>query len=156
MFSYTDLHGNGVELSFKKNAFALTPSHVLVLAKMNGKWLLTKHRVRGLEFPGGKQEENETLEQAAEREVMEETGATIEDIRWFATYVVQQKPAFGKAVFLANVTKVEEREWMETEGAVFLTDDELMSCEMLSFHMKDVGMQKILEKVREREDQWSY
>lgn len=157
MFSYTDLNGHGVDLSFKKDAFALEPTHVLVLAKYEGRWLLTKHRERGYEFPGGKQEPDETLIEAAIREVYEETGAYLEQLTWLATYVVQQNPPFGKAVYIANVTSLaSDYERHETEGAVLMTDDELLSCEQLSFHMQDSGMKKILEKVSELEDKWHY
>ncbi len=157
MFSYTDLNGHGVDLSFKKDAFSFDPTHVLVLAKFEGRWLLTKHPQRGYEFPGGKQEAGETLIEAAIREVYEETGAHINDVMWLATYVVQQKAPFGKAVYIANVTSLDMNyKKHETEGAVLMTDEELLGCEQLSFHMRDGGMKKILEKVSELEDKWHY
>lgn len=157
MFSYTDLNGYGVDLSFKKDAFHFTPTHVLVLAKQQGRWLLTKHPERGYEFPGGKQEAGETLIDAAKREVYEETGARIDDVTWLATYVVQDEKPFGKAVYIANVASVDLHHPLhETEGAVWMTDDELLHCETLSFHMRDAGMKKILEKVSELEDKWRY
>lgn len=157
MFSYTDLNGYGVDLSFKKDAFHFTPTHVLVLAKQQGRWLLTKHPKRGYEFPGGKQEAGETLVEAAKREVYEETGAHISNVTWLATYVVQEAHPFGKAVYVADVTTM-DRDYPlhETEGAVLMTDDELLHCDELSFHMRDVGMKKILEKVSELEDKWRY
>jgi mutator protein MutT len=36
-----------------------------------------------LEFPGGKVEENETVEEAAMREVMEEVGVQVEGLRFY-------------------------------------------------------------------------
>lgn len=152
MFTYTDLNGFGVELSFKKGVFPIKPTHVLMLAKYQGKWLLTDHPKRGIEFPGGKMENGETLENAAKREVYEETGAVIEELQWLATYYVQGENPFAKAVFLANVKEMNEQFTLhETNGAVFMTDDELYYAENLSFYMKDLGMKKMLEKVRERE-----
>lgn len=152
MFTYTDLNGNGVELSFKKAVFPIEPTHVLVLAKYEGKWLLTDHPKRGIEFPGGKMEKEETLENAAKREVYEETGALIKNIEWLATYYVQSTESFAKAVFLANVQELDENfQLHETNGAVWLSDEELHHAQNLSFYMKDLGMKKILEKVRERE-----
>lgn len=152
MFTYTDLNGYGVELSFKKGAFPVTATHVLMLAKYEGKWILTKHPKRGIEFPGGKQEPNETLEQAAIRECYEETGAKITSVEWFATYYVQDEEPFAKAVFIAKAEAMEQQVTLhETNGAVLLTDDELEVAENLSFYMKDLGMKKMLEKVRERE-----
>ncbi|MGX9135663.1 RNA deprotection pyrophosphohydrolase [Rummeliibacillus sp. JY-2-4R] len=155
MFTYTDLNGNGCELSFKKNAFSISPKHVLVLAKFEGKWLLTEHPKRGVEFPGGKVEAGETLEEAAKREVMEETGVEITDIEWLATYMVQETIPFTKAVFTATVQSIDHNHPnKETNGAILMTEEEFLENRQLSFHMKDLGMKKILEKVSEREDKW--
>ena len=155
MFTYTDLNGNGCELSFKKNAFSIEPKHVLVLAKYEGKWLLTDHPKRGYEFPGGKVEKGETIEDAAKREVFEETGASIGHLEWFATYMVQEQMPFTKAVFTATVEMIDRNHPnLETKGLILMTEDELLTNEQLSFYMKDMGMRKILEKVSEREDKW--
>jgi len=148
MFTYTDLNGYGVELSFKKGAFSIDPKHVLMLSKYEGKWLLTEHPTRGVEFPGGKVEEGESLEEAAAREVLEETGAVMGNFEWLATYYVQCEKPFAKAVFYGQVEKFEAGfEKRETNGAVFLTDEELVAHKNLSFYMKDLGMTKMLEKV---------
>ncbi|ARJ38186.1 hypothetical protein SporoP8_04305 [Sporosarcina ureae] len=141
MLKFEDLQGAHVELTFGPNLHQIESRHVLVIIKHDNRWLLTKHRIRGIEFPGGKAELGETIEQAAIRETLEETGVTIENIHSFAEYVVFTDPPFCKAVFTGDITHVEkEFTLMETEGVVWMTDAELDACTELSFHMKDRGM----------------
>ena len=87
-YLFNDLNGGRVELTFGENRFGMPARHVLVVLKHNGKWLLTRHSIRGIEFPGGKAEDGETIEEAAIRETIEETGVTITDPVKFAEYVV--------------------------------------------------------------------
>ncbi|PIC74989.1 NUDIX domain-containing protein [Sporosarcina sp. P17b] len=144
MLKFEDLQGANVELTFGLNSHQIESRHVLVLIKHNERWLLTKHRIRGIEFPGGKAEWGETIEQAAIRETMEETGVTIENVHSFAEYVVFTDPPFCKAVFTGDITHIEKNfTLMETEGAVWMTDAELDACTELSFHMKDRGMSEL-------------
>ena len=118
--------------------------HVLVVIKHEGKWLVTRHTIRGIEFPGGKAENGETIVDAAIRETIEETGVTVTDLVKFAEYVVVSNLTFCKAVFTGKVSRIEENpKLFETEGALWLTDEELANCDELSFHMKDAGMTEI-------------
>jgi len=55
MLTFTDYYHNQVELSFTYYPFSDTPLHVWVVARYGDKWVLTKHKQRGLEFPGGKE-----------------------------------------------------------------------------------------------------
>ena len=51
-------------------------TRVVCVCKYNNKWLFSKHKERKTwEIPGGHIEENETWQQAAKRELFEETGA---------------------------------------------------------------------------------
>lgn len=51
-------------------------TRVVCVCKYKNKWLFAKHKERGTwEIPGGHIEENETWQQACERELFEETGA---------------------------------------------------------------------------------
>lgn len=146
MLKFKDLNGLDVHLSFDKNRFNIKKEHVLIVLKHKGKWLLTEHPSRGIEFPGGKKELNETIEEAAIRETIEETGVTIENSQEMAAYIVHDIPPFCKAVFTGTVASIDEHhEPHETIGAVWMTDEELNHCHNLSFHMKDEGMTKIRE-----------
>lgn len=144
ILTFKDLNGIQVELTFSEKNCGLAARHVLVVLKNDEKWLLTKHKIRGIEFPGGKAEDGETIEEAAIRETIEETGVTIRNLVKFAEYVVRSEEPFCKAVFTAEIATIEENPMLyETEGAYWLTDNELDLCENLSFHMKDQGMSAI-------------
>ncbi|PKH08678.1 RNA deprotection pyrophosphohydrolase [Planomicrobium sp. MB-3u-38] len=143
---YTDLNGFTCRLSFEKDAFQVESRHVLIIAKFKGKWLLTEHKERGLEFPGGKAEAGESLAEAAKREVYEETGAVIDELEWFAEYLVHSEPPFSKTVFTGTVAAVDEIDLMETNGAVLVDSLDLDSD--FSFLMKDEGMKQIMERVK--------
>ncbi|WP_260107738.1 NUDIX domain-containing protein [Planococcus sp. 107-1] len=144
---YTDLNGFRCELSFVPGSFDVPSRHVLVIAKYQGKWLMTDHPKRGIEFPGGKVEAGESLKAAAAREVYEETGGVAEKLEWFAEYVVYGQPSFCKTVFIAEVERIDSVKLMETKGAVL--KEGLEVTEDFSFLMKDQGMLKIMEKVKE-------
>ncbi|WP_075620139.1 NUDIX domain-containing protein [Paenisporosarcina indica] len=155
MFSFTDLNGIKVTLSFEKNAILIPSKHILVLANNEDKWLLTKHPKRGVEFPGGKVEDYETLEKAALRETYEETGVRISNVEWLAEYIVHDLKPFCKTVFRAKVDDIEEGfEKHETEGPIWFTLQEFFLSKDLSFHMKDEGMRKIMERVISDETRW--
>lgn len=148
--SFKDLQGAYVELTFGRNQSGMEARHVLVVLKHKGKWLLTRHKIRGIEFPGGKAEQGETAEEAAIRETIEETGVTIKDLICFAEYVVSSDVPFCKAVYTGKVCSVNEKpQLFETLGALWMTDDELTACDELSFHMKDEGMKEIRKWVEQ-------
>ena len=156
MISFHDLHNNRVELSFKPHQFDLVAKHVLVLAKYKRKWLMTKHPTRGIEFPGGKVEEGETLEGAAIREALEETGVQLHELEWVAEYKVMDNPSFCKAVYVGKVKEIlEDPTTHETEGVIWLSENEWDNNGELSFHMKDTGMQNIIKKVKAYETKWN-
>lgn len=144
---YKDLNGHRCVLSFERGAFSLASRHILVICKFGGNWLLTYHPKRGLEFPGGKVEQGESLVQAAEREVYEETGAAVEELEWLAEYMVYSAEPFCKTVFTGKVTRLDEISLLETSGAVLL--DTLDMDGRFSFLMKDEGMKEIVEKVKQ-------
>lgn len=146
-----DIFGNKLLLSFARNSFAKKPEHVLVICRHHGKWLLTKNKKRGLEFPGGKAEKGETLEQAARREVFEETGATLKSLIYIGEYeVCQENSSFVKAIFYGETeTLAEKDDYYETDGPVLVGDDLLASRtgEEYSFIMKDFIIEKSIEYI---------
>ena len=144
---YIDLNGIECELSFEKESFPAPCRHVLVICKFSGEWVLTKHKERGLEFPGGKAEPGESLQQAAIREVYEETGAVLAELEWFAEYRVNTDRPFCKTVFIGKAQRVEKISLMETDGIVL--KGELEPDTSYSFLMKDNGMKAIIEKVEQ-------
>ena len=155
MISFQDLNGYDVKLSFEQGFFSIPSKHILVVAKHKGKWLLTKHPKRGLEFPGGKLEIGETLVEAAIRETKEETNVNIVELEWLAEYMVLDNNPFCKTVYVAEVGYINvEKTNFETEGAFWLSTEELTQIDNLSFHMKDDGMKAILKKVNEIENKW--
>ncbi|WP_174614105.1 RNA deprotection pyrophosphohydrolase [Virgibacillus ihumii] len=141
MYTFKDYYHNKVKLSFDDHPFSKKPKHVWVICKYKGRWLLTRHKDRGLEFPGGKVEPGESALDAAIREVMEETGGTVRKIRYIAQYFVAGKAGHViKNVYYADIGELTEREtYYETDGPFLLKSipDNVETNEMYSFIMKD-------------------
>lgn len=141
MIEFKDTKGAQVRLSFSKGDFSIQPRHVLVLCEYEEQWLLTKHRLRGLEFPGGKVEEGEALEEAAKREVLEETGAVLNKLTFIGEYEVKDgDDSFVKAIFHGEVERIQTNShYFETEGPRLVGKEliEKRFGEEYSFIMKD-------------------
>jgi 8-oxo-dGTP diphosphatase len=151
MEKFFDYHGYEVTLCFGREDIPIHPEHVFVIARHNGDWLLTKHKKRGLEFPGGKVEPGETLEKAAARELFEETGAKTARLIRLGTYMVDQDPPFSKAIFFSDNTILEEKQhYHETEGPVLWSGDfsTVQGDERFSFVMKDEVVSRTLEYLK--------
>ncbi|MBN8192084.1 nucleoside triphosphatase YtkD [Bacillus sp. NTK074B] len=140
MERFVDEHGKTVEMSFENGRFRQESNHVLVLCRYEGHWLLTRHKKRGLEFPGGKREEGETLTEAAIRETYEETGGIIKELVFIGEYKVYDDPPFVKTIYFAEVVKlIPKEDYMETEGSVLWSGDfkDIQEDPSFSFIMKD-------------------
>jgi 8-oxo-dGTP diphosphatase len=148
---FLDFLGNKVELIFSSNAFLQEAKHVIVIGRYGDNWLLTKHSVRGLEFPGGKVEHGESLKEAAIREVYEETGGILEELSQIAEYRVSEgKNTFVKAVFWGKIKSVHKKNnYFETNGPVLVKGDllQMRFGEDYSFIMKDEVVSECLKYI---------
>jgi len=149
--TFTDFYRNEVKLSFQEQPFSKTPKHVWVICKYRSKWLLTKHRSRGLEFPGGKVENGETARDAAIREVKEETGGVVKKLYYIAQYFVSGKSGtIIKNVYYAPIDSlIEQDTYYETEGPVLLDTipENIKEKHHFSFMMKDEVLSRCLQFV---------
>ncbi len=148
---FYDEKGGMVRLSFLNDSFSIQADHVLVICRFYDQWLLTKHKKRGWEFPGGKREQGESLEEAAKREVEEETGAHLKTLHFIGEYeVTSEEYSFVKAIFYGEVETLSTKEnYLETNGPVLIGGDllSLRFQESYSFIMKDRVVEKAIEKI---------
>lgn len=151
MIAFIDGHGNKVELSFSQDAFLEEAKHVLVICQFGDSWLLTRHKKRGLEFPGGKREIGETLEEAAKRETYEETGAILSELKYLAEYKVSDHSgSFVKAVFWGKVKRMDQTSsYHETNGPVTVEGDllQLRFDQNYSFIMQDQVVEECIQYI---------
>lgn len=148
---FKDINGADVILSHQKNAFGCEPDHVLIICKYEGKWVLTDHKKRGWEFPGGKREKGETLEQAAAREVLEETGGRVQSLHFIGEYQVKnEETSFIKRVYFTELECLSSQDdYFETNGPVLEDGDLLIERHKkhYSFIMKDELIKHSLQQV---------
>lgn len=149
MKSFIDENGYMVEFSHDE-AFG-DAYHVFVICRYSGKWVLTKHRKRGLEFPGGKREDGETIEGAAKREVYEETGGLVNELIFLGQYKVHDpiKP-FIKSIYFAELGGLEsKKDYLETDGPLLLARLPDVPGKEYSFIMKDEILPLSLERLKD-------
>ncbi|PDO09414.1 MAG: hypothetical protein BLM47_12620 [Candidatus Reconcilbacillus cellulovorans] len=124
-YAFEGAYRHAVELTVfpRKTADA---GHVVLLAAFDGRLVFTRHRLRGLEWPGGKVEPGEPPLLAAYRELMEETGAEAESIWLVAQYRVRDVSGeeLVKNVYAAEVRRLTGRHSGEdTDGAALVPVD---------------------------------
>ncbi len=149
MQRFFDKNGYMVECS-EKTVFGES-WHVFVLSRYRGKWVLTQHKRRGLEFPGGKREAGETTEQAAIREVHEETGGIVEHLQFLGQYKVHDPTkSIVKSIYYAQLRNLEKKDtYLETNGPILLDDLPATPGEEFSFIMKDEIVPWSISKLKE-------
>ncbi|WP_040340519.1 RNA deprotection pyrophosphohydrolase [Fictibacillus macauensis] len=152
MITFKDYYDNTVNLSFTDHPFSHEPKHVWVLCRFRDQWLLTDHPRRGIEFPGGKVEPGETADEAAVREVFEETGGHVATLHYLGQYKVDGKGGLIiKNIYYATVDRILLKErYYETNGPVFFQTfpDHFDRDKKFSFMMKDQVLIRSLEKAK--------
>ncbi|WP_181349495.1 RNA deprotection pyrophosphohydrolase [Thalassobacillus sp. CUG 92003] len=141
MKTFYDYYHNQVKLSFDSHPFSEYPKHVWVICRFGKQWLLTKHKDRGLEFPGGKVEDGETPDEAAVREVMEETGGEVSELTYIGQYFVEGRGGtIIKNIYFARASTLYARQhYFETNGPMLLDalPSNIKKDRRYSFMMKD-------------------
>lgn len=151
MITFRDFYNNKVQLSFQDHPFSKEPKHVLVICRYREKWLLTKHKERGLEFPGGKVEPGESANDAAVREVLEETGGVVTNLHYIGQYFVDGKKDYViKNLYFAEVKELKEQPtYYETDGPVLQLEipENVNVNSSYSFIMKDQIIEHAMEYI---------
>ncbi|MCG1009408.1 NUDIX domain-containing protein [Salinicoccus sp. ID82-1] len=149
MLRFKDHKGRKVTLELGSDA---PPGHILCICRMDGKYLLTDHRTRGIEFPGGKIEAGESPEEALHREVFEETGASLDAVKYIGAYTVHDAKPFVKAVFFAEVKDIFFIcEYSETHGPVIYRTIEEIPEDRRSFLLDDACIDYLYQMSRNDE-----
>ena len=88
-----------VEVKFYNTVEDSLLKFAVIIAKTEGKWIFCKHRERDtFEIPGGHREIGETILETAKRELREETGAVVFDIKPICVYSLKGRISESKNI----------------------------------------------------------
>ncbi len=123
----TEVNKEKLNVAFYENVEDDLLKFAVIIARKHGHWIFCKHRARETyEFPGGHRENGESIEEAAKRELYEETGALqfkIEPICVYSVAVIddfEEKKTYGK-LFFAEIETLEGELHSEIEK-IIITD----------------------------------
>jgi len=119
-----------MEVKFYDNVDDELLKFAVIISKSSGKWVFCKHKERDTyEVPGGHREANESIIDAARRELYEETGALTYSITPISVYSVteinqvngKEEETFGM-LYYAQIETFEKELHSEIEKIVFLDE----------------------------------
>lgn len=151
---FLDKDNRRVTMSYKTNNDCPDGNHVLAIPLYKNQLLFTQHKMRGIEFPGGKVEEGEQSIQAIKRELFEETGGIPETIDYIAQYQVHtfDNSIFKKDVYIVKVKSFEEKsDYLETRGPLLFDNINSIPLDKQSYLIQDNAILKCVERMIELE-----
>lgn len=147
---YHDYYGHTIQLTFDPNEF-FDAKHVLVLPFYKGKLVFTHHRERGIELPGGKVEAGESPLAAAVREVYEEIGASLTEIKLIGQYIVDLSDGkMVKSIYKATIDQLHEIPFIsDTNGPIWFEQlpIQVKDNPQFSVYMKDEVYPRTLKQL---------
>lgn len=124
--------GKLVEVKFYEDVDDSLLKFAVIIAKTDNKWVFCKHRDRDTyEVPGGHREDGEEILETAKRELKEETGAVMFDIKPICVYSVKGKTRVNEnlddesygMLYYADIVSFEE---LHSEIETILITDKLV------------------------------